>query len=231
MKRHPIVVASLLAAAAALLVVLLAVEAVQFYGYVLFIGAPFVLGYVATAYTPPAARAGCFIATTCAALLLVALMLIVGKEGAICLGLAGTLAILPAFGGMLLAKLLRRKSTLIVVAGVLTLAAIEPSLHGKPDVYLVEDSILVHATPQRTWETIVSLSDVAPSHDWIFRSGIACPQRTKIVDGRVGGKRICTMSTGLLMERIDVWQPGRRLGWVAVSTPPPLPPLRETNPF
>lgn len=43
-----------------------------------------------------------------------------------------------------------------------------------------------------------------------------------------GGTRVCTMSTGLMLERIDGWEPGRRLSWRALSTPPPM---TELNPF
>lgn len=56
----------------------------------------------------------------------------------------------------------------------------------------------------------------------------ACPQCTRIVEPRAGGRRVCTLTTGVLMERIDDWRPGERLSWQAVSTPPPM---HELNPF
>ena len=62
----------------------------------------------------------------------------------------------------------------------------------------------------------------------LFRLGIACPQRVDIFGRGEGAMRVCTLSTGQLLELINRWEPGQRLGWVSLSTPPPL---KELNPF
>jgi hypothetical protein len=88
--------------------------------------------------------------------------------------------------------------------------------------------VIIDGTTDEIWNAIVALSDVPPPDDLFFRAGIATPQKTKIVTCANGGLRVCTMSTGTLVERIDAWEPGRRLGWRALSTPPPM---KELNPF
>jgi hypothetical protein len=78
------------------------------------------------------------------------------------------------------------------------------------------------------WTAIVRLDRLSPPRDWVLRTGIACPESTRITEGAVGGTRVCTLSTGTLREKISVWAPGQRLRWRAETTPPPL---REINPF
>jgi hypothetical protein len=67
----------------------------------------------------------------------------------------------------------------------------------------------------------------------VLKTGLACPIRTELRGEGVGAIRHCTLTTGSMPERVTVWEPGRRLGWEALSTPPPLKeinPFRETNP-
>jgi hypothetical protein len=223
--RKRLIVVVLLAAAAGLALVLFGTEYQQWYGWSVFAGVPFVIGFVSAALTPPdlSRLAGVTLALVSAGLVAI-LLLVLGREGVFCIGLAALLGLLPLGLGAIAGAWVRR-GALVVFLGALTLAMLEPSLHtAKPRVYLVEDSLLVHASAAETWRTVIDLGEVKPSGDWVFRTGMACPVRTKIS----GRTRVCTMSTGLLLERIDVWQPGRRLGWVALSTPPPL---KETNPF
>ncbi|HEX3110224.1 MAG TPA: hypothetical protein VHU41_14110, partial [Thermoanaerobaculia bacterium] len=110
---------------------------------------------------------------------------------------------------------------------VLASIGVESRMHNDV-IGVVSDSIDIRATPRATWQTIVSLDRVPQPHDWIYRVGVACPQRTRIVKPAVGGLRVCTLSTGALIERIDVWSPERMLRWRSVSVPPPM---REMNPF
>jgi hypothetical protein len=207
------------------------------YGYLLFIGAPVLLGFVATSFLAVGSPENF---TTCAAVVSIAGVvlccgfLVTGAEGLICIAMALPIALPLALVGAVPAfflfheRRLRRPRATAIGAGLLLIALVPLEADHRSPMYVAEDSIIVNATAARTWRAIVALSDVAPSHDLLFRAGIACPQRTKIVDGRPGGLRVCTLSTGVLMERIDVWEPERRLAWRAISTPPPM---RELNPF
>jgi hypothetical protein len=105
---------------------------------------------------------------------------------------------------------------------------IEPRLQSAPPLEIVEDSIAVQASPAEVWDAVVRLDRVPAPSDWMYRAGVACPQRTRIESPRAGGYRVCTLSTGQLVEQIEVWRPGRTLRWHARSTPPPM---RELNPF
>lgn len=118
---------------------------------------------------------------------------------------------------------------MIAFVALAAAAAWEPALHDdRVPLYAAADSIVIDGTPEEVWSALVALSDVPKPDDLFFRAGIATPQKTKIVACESGGLRVCTLSTGTLLERIDVWQPGTRLGWRALSTPPPM---KELNPF
>ena len=220
----------------------LSVSVTGHYGHLLFGGVPFVLGFISTSFLAigrPERIATCLTAATIAVAVESLGFLMWGAEGLICivmtLPIALPLALIAsaiAFSLFHARRLPHAATTAILLA--LTVAALLPfeTVRSSP-VYLAEDSIVVHASAERVWKTIVGLSDVGPSHDLLFRAGIACPQRTKIVDGRTGRLRVCTLSTGVLMERIDVWKPGERLAWRALSTPPPmkeLNPIRDADP-
>jgi hypothetical protein len=212
------------------------------YGWLLFAGAPTLLGFVATSFLAigrPERFSTCMAASSIAGGVACFGFLAFGAEGLYCILMTLPLAVPLAILGSSIAFALfhaRRLPGAPVSATLIALLmmALVPfeKAHSSP-VYVVEDSAIVHASAERTWHTIVALSDVAPSHDLLFRGGMACPQRTKIVAGRPGGVRVCTMSTGILLERIDIWQPGQRLAWRAISTPPPmkeLNPIRDADP-
>lgn len=210
------------------------------YGETLFIGESILLGFAASAFLACQGRARLsvqFGTAVLAAILGVFGLLVTGFEGAICIAMCVPLAAPLIFLGAFIGHLVFHRgrgwhwpgSTVLVAAALLGAIGVkEAGVERVPEVHVAEDSVIVHATADETWRAIVNLSDVAPSHDVLFRAGIACPQRTRIVHAGAGGERVCTLSTGILMERIDVWQPRERLAWRAVSTPPPM---RELNPI
>ena len=234
------VLAALVTAAAAAALAILAINVTGTYGLMLFVALPVFVGYAPAALlaSGPALTFGrCLLVASLAALLTAHGFLLMGSEGLICMAMAMPLAAPLIMLGAKLAHVLfheqrlphSREGLLLVAALIATGIAVEPSLHrGPARVYLAEDSIDMRATPEEVWATIVTLGEIAPPDDLFFRSGVACPQKTRIVQASHGGTRVCTMSTGLMLERIDAWEPGRRLSWRALSTPPPM---TELNPF
>jgi len=209
------------------------------YGYVLFLGAPLLLGFSSAAFLAidgPEPLRVCITTGGISGSVVCLGFLIMGAEGLICIGVALPLAVPMAMLGGLIAfelfhqrRLRHAEASVIIVATLLAFSAVVEARVGHPaPVYLVEDSMLIHATPDRLWRTVTALDTITSRGGLLFRAGIACPRKTKIVDGRVGGRRVCTLTTGVLMEEIDVWRPGQRLAWRAVSTPPPM---KELNPF
>lgn len=234
------IIAAVVTAAIAGALAWLSIHVAGTYGWAVFIGVPLLIGYLTTAFlaigeplTLPES-VGISIAT---ATLLSLLFLLAGIEGVICIAMAIPLASPCIALGSGIAWLLFHRHRLrgVVTSSAMLIAltalgiALEPSLHrGPPRVFVAEDSEEIAADAAAVWSTIVRLSDLEKPDDLFFRAGMACPQTTRIVNARSGGLRVCTMSTGTLVERIDRWEPGRRLAWRALSTPPPM---KELNPF
>jgi hypothetical protein len=209
------------------------------YGWTLFLGIPFAVGFISAAVLRARGTATlrrCLTIASCASFVLALALLALGKEGLICvvmsIPIVVPLAILGAWTGFML---LHRQRVLppggsvsILVALLAVGPLIEGRLHPKAPNYTVRNAVVVNAPADRVWSALLSLGPLGQPPDLLFRVGVACPQRVDIYGRGVGADRVCTLSTGRLHERITVWEPGRRLAWVSLSTPPPL---RELNPF
>src|SRR5262249_26367660 len=111
--------------------------------------------------------------------------------------------------------------TLVVIA--LSLGAwAETNLRRVSPVYTVSDSIRISATPEKVWNSLITMGPLGQPRDLLFRMGVACPQRVDIYGSGVGAMRVCTLTTGQLREHITDWKPGRLLRWTSISTPPPM---------
>lgn len=205
------------------------------YGCALFLGAPFAMGLVGGALLSRRPTVGPAVVSAFSAAMTIALaLLLMGNEGFICILLALPLAMLPLLAGTVLAYVIFRRCgpaargmAAILALSVAGVMFAEPAALGGAPVLAVADSVVIDAPPGRVWSAIVGL-DAVPSNDWVYRAGLACPQRTRIVTPAAGGQRVCTMSTGKLVEQIEVWEPNRRMRWHSLSVPPPM---RELNPF
>ena len=208
------------------------------YGLALFFAVPLMIGWLATALLRiargPRSLSDCLSISAAAALVLASAFLVVRAEGLACILMALPLsAPMIILGSVVAYSLFHRRewnairASAIVVTIVLTAIAIEPRFHHASSA-VVADSILVRASPRETWRAIVALDRIPQPHDWIYRLGVACPQRTRIVSPATNGLRVCTMSTGVVVEQIEVWRPEAMLRWRSQSAPPPM---KELNPF
>ena len=208
------------------------------YGLTLFFGVPIAVGWMSAALLRIDGRVTlntCLRISLCSCGVLALGFLLVGWEGMICILMAAPLIApfvgLGAWFGFICFHdrfVPPLPPTFLMAALVVVLVPVEAGMHKKEVEGVVTDSVIVRAEPRETWRTIVSLDRVPQPHDWIYRLGVACPQRTRIIKPAVGGLRVCSLSTGVLIEQIDVWSPGRLLRWRSLSVPPPM---RETNPF
>jgi hypothetical protein len=231
---------TLVIACAAYTLAFLAIYGSGVYGWALFVGVPLFIGFATTsllALNRPHSFAESFWWSVLTGTVIATMFVATKKEGLICLLMFIPLALPMVALGAAIAWLLFHKKRLARARStaalsfliVATSIAFEPLLHTTHvPLYAAADSIVIDGTQEEIWNAMVALSDVPKPDDLFFRSGIATPQKTKIVTCAAGGLRVCTLSTGTLLERIDVWQPGVRLGWRALSTPPPM---KELNPF
>jgi hypothetical protein len=94
--------------------------------------------------------------------------------------------------------------------------------HAKPPVYAVTTSIVVNASPERVWKYAVAFPDITAEPDWVLRTGLAYPVRTRIEGIGAGASRSCDLSTGTVQERATVWDEPRLLRFVVTATPPAM---------
>lgn len=213
-------------------------RSVAIYGLALFLGVPVLIGFLPAAalrLAGPHTFFQCYLFALSTAGLLVIALLVFAWEGMICILLALPLELpLIALGASLAYSLFHKASVpplgpgMAAVAAILGISVSEARDLRPGPSYVASDSILIRATPERVWKEIVHLRKVPPPSGLMLRTGIACPQSVRLPRPGEGGTRLCTLSTGQILEHIDVWEPSRRLRWTALSTPPPM---TEVNPF
>lgn len=202
------------------------------YGCLLFIGLPFAIGLLVTCIAAQGGNMTFGIGFVCGVLALLGSslgMLAFAMEGVICLLMAMPLALPTLWLGTKLAMtVIEDKAPLAVIFVPIGGAALFDHFRPAETVSEVWTSVEINAAPDRVWNEVVTLDRLPEPTDPFLRTGVACPVRTVIKEPGVGGERHCTLTTGAMPERITVWQPSRRLTFVALQTPPML---REVNPF
>jgi hypothetical protein len=218
--------ARLLAAWAVLIAVAAGLTWLRDYGVVLFAVLPLLMGALVQRTRPaPTAQiarwqggvtgaAGCLF------------FIVLGLEGLICVVMALPLAIPLGILGSWMTFRLRTSgtvphaTTLLLLPVALASAGYDASV--EPRVYDVTTSIEIAASPEVVWRHVVSYTDMPEPQEWVFRTGIAYPQRVRIEGTGVGATRYCDFSTGPLVEPITVWEPQRHLEFDVAASPAPM---------
>lgn len=219
----------------------LSVLLMQSYGGSLFMGAPLMMGvtsaYILNRRAPQGygvsvgLGAGVILAG-CAALLLFAL------EGFICIVMAMPIMVpLGAIGGLLgkaIADATRRSGyELMATIGVLPVLMLAETFVNDTPEYAVTTTVEIDAPPEVVWQNVIAFPELPPAEEWYFRAGIAAPQRARIEGTGVGAIRYCEFTTGVFVEPITHWEPGRRLAFHVTEQPAPmfeLSPYRHVHP-
>lgn len=205
------------------------------YGWGLFVATPCLVG-VTTAYLAnrehllSAGRTQTLVlaaaALGCVALITVAL------EGLICLVMAAPLgavaAILGGVAGRALARTRHhRGAPLASVALLPLLFGVEAAL---PPVVAIQAqrSVVIDATPRAVWAALTSDAPVTSRPGLIELAGLATPVRGRLLGQGVGATRLGEFSTGVAVERVTEWRPGRRLSVEVLSQPPMM---EEMSPY
>jgi hypothetical protein len=97
-----------------------------------------------------------------------------------------------------------------------------------PAVFEVRSAIEIAASPEQVWTHVISFPDLPEPREWFFRTGLAYPQRARIVGSGVGAVRYCEFSTGAFVEPIEVWNEPRLLRFSVTANPAPM---REWSPY
>jgi uncharacterized membrane protein YhaH (DUF805 family) len=218
----------------------LATEQMRAYLSWLFLGLPFLMGFLAAwihGLARPRKLRQSFIAAYLSLAITGAVLLSIAVEGIVCLQMAAPIALCEATAGAWIAHLLHRTSwkngsgSSSAIAACLTLPLlimIESRTSIAPREFAATSELSINASPEVVWRHVISFKEIPPPHEWIFRLGVAYPQRAEI-DGRgVGALRHCVFSTGAFVEPITIWDEPNHLAFDVVAQPDPL---AELSPY
>lgn len=241
---HPVGSAAagvLVTTALAVVLVVLGASVLKNYGWGLFVGIPFCLGLTSVLVYGYHARRELVpsIAVACLSVAFLGFALAaLAIEGLICIAMAAPIGVFLSTLGGLLGYLIQRRAggaRREAPALVLALAVALPLMMGAEarepapaPVVAVTTAIEIDAPPEAVWRHVVAFSELPEPDSWIFRSGIAYPQRAEIEGEGPGAVRRCVFSTGPFVEPIEVWDEPRLLKFSVTEQPPAM---RELSPY
>jgi len=224
----------------ALLLTLFGVKVLANYGWGLFVGVPFVVGFISSAVYNLGAprRAGESISVAVLGLVLAgSSMLVFAFEGIICLIMAFPIAApIAMMGGALAHSMFSRPmpvrpASQTIGALVLMLPLLmtgEHAAHLPAQPIAIKSQVIVNAPAQKVWNQLVAFAQIPDKREWLFHTGVAYPIRAEIRGHGPGAVRYCVFSTGAFVEPIEVWDEPHRLSF-SVRQQPPV--MQEWSPW
>jgi hypothetical protein len=200
----------------------------------LFLGVPFTIGYISSyIYNHGHARpAGQSIALAMASVTIAAgAVVIFALEGLVCIAMAWPIALLVAFPGAVLGRMIATRD--LSPSRGAGLALLVPLLVGleprrSPPSHEVLTVVDIAAPPEVVWRHVVSFPDLSPPSELLFRAGVAAPMRARIEGTGVGAIRYCDFTTGSFVEPITAWEDNRLLAFDITAQ---APPMAELSPY
>jgi hypothetical protein len=209
------------------------------YGWSLFVGLPFSLGFLSVlvyGYHERRSFWQCMGVSALATLVAGAALIVVAIEGIVCLIMAAPLAAAMAMVGGCVAYQIQnsdwwhgRPTQVFCVAIVAPLLMFIERVQPAPlPMFDVTSALIVDAPPEKVWRNVVSFTELPPPHEFLFRAGIAYPVRARIYGSGVGAERHCEFSTGPFIEPIEIWDEPRLLKFSVTRNPAPM---QEWTPY
>ena len=194
---------------------LLGAQLLMIYGWGLFVGLPFTMGFAAAliyGVRQPRSIGGCVGVACLSVTLLGAALLGLAIEGVFCLLMAMPIALALAVIGGSFGYLVQRRRWLheapAFLSVLLVLAPgiqwIEHAAALTAPVYAVRSSIDIQASPERVWKRVVAFAEIPPPREWMFRAGIAYPIRAEIFGTGPGAERHCVFYRRLCRAHISL---------------------------
>lgn len=186
------------------------------YAWGLFLGVPFLTGFVSSWFLNVETLHSRFetVMVSILTTLLIGVALVgLRYEGLFCLLMALPLALpFPIAGGLVASYILRRRgrastspafAAWLVILPLMMLA--EHAARLEPPVVSVTTSVTIDAPVSTVWRNVIAFRQLAAPEEWLFRAGIAYPASAQIVGSGPGAVRYCRFSTGDFVEPITMW--------------------------
>lgn len=217
----------------------LAIYLFKFYGYLLFLGLPFIMGVgtsILYGYKNNVKWLNVYILATVTLLIYSLGLIFFSLEGIICLMMAFPIALLlNGVGCSIGYNYVKRKFQVNIALILISLTFILPVLmafeslsNNEDEIRSVTTSIEINASPEIVWKNVVVFPQLEEPTELIFKAGIAYPINAHINGHGVGAIRYCNFSTGSFVEPITVWDEPNVLGFDVTKQPAPM---KELSPY
>ena len=217
----------------ALAAIVLSTAVLRDYGWGLFVGVPFSMGFLSSLIygaREPRRLSDSLTVAVVSVGIAGAMFLVLAFEGVICLVMAAPLAFVLAVIGAVAGHAVQASRRprvpphlfCIPVLALPLMFASEMLRSGPLPLLKVVTAIEVDAPVETVWKQVVEFSELPPPAEVLFKLGIAYPIRAEIQGHGRGAVRNCLFSTGPFVEPIEVWDEPRLLKFSVTSNPAPL---------
>jgi uncharacterized membrane protein YhaH (DUF805 family) len=233
-KTGSILAAILLNLLSGLLFARFSVKTVSQYGWGLFVGLPFSIGFTSVmiySYHERRTLRECLgIAFASLSVLFLAL-LVFAYEGVICLVMAFPICVPIGLLGGCLGYVIQfhpetrgatYKFCSIAILVVPLIMAGEKKFSPEAKVFSTTSSIEIDAPVQEVWKHVIEFAEIPEPREWYFRAGFAYPIRARIDGSGAGAIRHCIFSTGEFTEPIVIWNEPHLLQFKVTANPEPM---------
>ncbi|HSU18464.1 MAG TPA: DUF805 domain-containing protein [Acidobacteriaceae bacterium] len=232
-RTSAVVTGTFLASAVGVLLVYFSANILARYAWGLFLGVPFVTGFLASWLLNAAglqSRTKTVVVSAVVPVVIGMALLGFRAEGLVCLFMAIPLALPFSIAGGLAARYclhtrpnpLRSGGMTACIACLPIFMLAENAADPHPPVWPVTTNIIIDAPASVVWNNVIAFPPLAPPKEWIFQTGIAYPTGAKIIGSGPGAVRHCQFSTGDFVEPITVWNPNHLLAFNVAAEPPSL---------
>jgi len=223
----------------------LGTEVFRDYGWSIFVGLPFCMGFFAAlihGFHEPRSVGRCILVANFTMMLVGLGFLFLAWDGLICIVMAAPIGCVVAtvggvMGFVIQRQFFRRDDSPRLLCSLIVLAPLAMGIeHAVPPalpLLAVKTSVIVNAPPAKVWKHVISFSDLPPPKELIFKLGVAYPNRAAIFGHGKGAVRHCNFSTGPFVEPIEVWDEPCLLKFSVTENPEPMQewtPYREIHP-
>lgn len=198
---------------------------------------PLVIGFLTVRLAPEEARRSwlyCLFMPWIAGLICLAALLAFAYEGLICLVMMGPVMLALASVGGVLARLITKRGPVPLAAFAalpFLVGPLEQKMARHNEIRKVENTIVIDAPADVVWRNIASVPEIRKDEakpSWSHKIGFPMPLAATLSHEGVGGVRQATFERGILfVETVDLWEPGRRLGFGIKADPVPATTLDE----
>ena len=210
----------------------LLINYLQDYGWSLFVGIPFFLGFGSVliyGHNKQLQYKEALGVALFSILFFNLIIFVLAFEGIICIVMGFPILLLIAGIGASIGyaihdgKKFVTTNTFIIPALVIPIFGfIEHTDDRIPPTVHVRTDIVINATRQEVWNQLVAFSKIDEPTEILFKTGIAYPTHAEIDGNGVGAIRKCNFTTGAFIEPITIWDEPNLLQFGVQDQPPPM---------